>query len=594
MWLTTRGFSATAEDGKSGPQLRVTPAPCCRRSKRNGCLAINTQSGLWKCFGCGEKGNWVGLARRAGDPLPDPYEDALPVDMSAYDHIRSKLRRRVTGGHHAAVLTYCVGERLIRPETLDAWRVSTAGPEVLRFPIYAWQGAWVMATARMRRVLGREGASGALDWFEVKGGPTCLAMGNHLLGVEPLTWKAGRPSWALEWLDPSRHTPEAATRLESPFPAVRRVLVVEGQWDAMTAWQLGIPNVLSLPNGASAVDVANLLRYVPEDAEVWVGTDMDEAGDKAAEAFFAQLGGRARRLMLPVKDLNDWLKAKPDLTPEDVIATAEGRADRLGLSSHFVDMLGEDEDDGASEIITETPWPRLTRRLDGGFRAGHTTGVLAPSGVGKTTFANNIVCHAAERGVTCGVIQLESSRPEVRTKLRSQLVGWTEAADEKLKTLFKRILLADLEGKEVKWRQTIERFEEMARAGARLLVMDNWDYISHSHDDKLKAYAAFQEICKTWQAHGIVIWQPRKVDRATAVNSGDQKGMSQAFQDADVYLTMNKHGLARRIDVEKARVDETDEELSTLWLRYDATSKCLHETASQADIQTHTGGPEPL
>lgn len=585
MWLTTRRFSATPEEGRSGPQVRVQPAPCCRRTKRGGSLVISTATGLWKCFGCGAKGNWFGLTRLAGDPIPDPYEDAQPVDFRPFDAIRAKMRRPVTQAHHAAVLTYCVNERLIRPETLDAWRVSTKGPESLRWPLFAFVPCegWKLANARVRRVLNRGDEVG--DWFEVKGGPTSLAIGNHLLGVEPHSWGANKPSWAMEWLDPTRLTPEAAQRVGSPFPSVRRVLVVEGQWDAMTAWQLGIPNVLSLPNGAGNVDASGILRYVPDDTEVWVATDMDEAGDRAAEAFFAQLGGRCRRLMLPVKDLNQWLQdSAGTLTAEQVLSTAEGRPVEV-TPGDKIDLDDDGEEEVASEIITETPWPRLTRRLDGGFRAGQTTGLLAPSGVGKTTLVNNIIVHAAERGVTSGIVQLESLRSEVRAKLRAQVKGWTGLEEkEDLKPLFARIWLSPLEGKEVTWKQTIDAVEKFARDGAKLLVIDNWDFLGLSGRDMIQAYGAFQGVCRHWGAHGVVVWQPKKIDRHTLVNSGDQKGMSQLLQDADVYITMNRHGNARRLDVEKARVEESDEDLNTVWLKYSKESKCLTETTGQADL----------
>lgn len=578
----------------------MSPAPCCRRIKRGGPLAISPASGLWNCFACGAKGNWLGFTRKAGAPIADAYSDGPKIDTTVYDRLRAKMRRPVTGGQHPAVLAACLA-RGILPATLDAWRVSTLGPENLRWPIYAWEdGTWKQATARLRRVLGRddETKTGPADWFEVSGGPTCLAIGNHLLGVEPPLWSENRPPWAPEWLDPSRATPDAAARLGSPVPAVRRILAVEGQWDAMVAFQLGIPNALSLANGASHVDVAGLMRYVPEDAEVWIATDMDAAGEKAAEAFFAQLGGQCRRLTLPHKDLNDWLKAKPDLTAEDVFETVEGRKKKGDGKRVYLDISKPLPFEPKKEIVIETPWPRLTRRLAGGLRAGWTTGILAPSGSGKTTLASQIAVHAAQFAVKVGIVQLESQREEIIAKLKKQIEGWCRwDGDEELAVLQSCLKLSPLEGKEIRWEDTIEELNDMAAVeGCKLLIIDNWDFLACEGDGsrmKMKAYSAFQRICKENDAHGIVIWQPNKVDRGSVVNSGQQKGFAQALQDSDVYITMNKHGLCRRLDVEKARVDETAEDLSTIWLRYNPKTGCLDETDSHADLKPVDDMPPP-
>lgn len=600
-WLSRRkSYKASPENGKNGPQLRVSPTPCCGREKQGNAVTINTSTGLWCCFKCGRKGNWYGFTKLAGDPLPDPYEDATPIDLSIYDRIRARRRRPVTGGHHPALLDYCRGRGFTDP-TLDAWRVSTCGPEALRWPMMAVspRNEWVIANARIRRVIGRDDPTkGAADWFEVKGGPTALPMGAHLLGQEPASWGGNRPSWADEWLGPRPTPPGTETRTGEPNAhtisaplKINRVLITEGQWDAMTAYQLGIPNVLSLPNGNAHVDVSGLLRYVPDDAEVWLALDMDEAGDRSAEIFFSQLGSQARRLVLPTKDLNQWLKEWPQLTAEEVLATAEQEPAAVKPGGGVVSLLGKVKPT-ASEIIVETPWPRLTRRLGGGWRGGATTGFLAPSGSGKTTICNNILAHAAYRGVTAGVIQLEGLLDENIVKITDQTRGWINPdIEEDLEKYLAHLKMSDLIGKRVTLEQTLEAAEELIVShGARLIVMDNWDYITppdgHGHKLKAEAYAEFQEIMKRHRAHGIVVWQPLKVDRDRVINSGQQKGMSTALQDADVYMTVNKHGMARRLEVEKCRgVEESDDLESVIWLRYERERHSLFETDSQANLK---------
>lgn len=592
MAFLTRHANKLRVEGADQLEVRFNPSPCCARDKREGSTVVNTRSGLWNCHACGHGGNWFTLTRAFGDPLAadDRYENASPVDFSVYDKIRAKLRRPVTANHYPQLFAYCKS-RGFSETTLNAWRVSTQGERTLRWPIYAKdvKGAWQIVNARMRVCLGRDEHEGTKDWFETKGGPTELMIGNHLLDVDPV---------AIAQNDPANASTRAGGVSGTPQGS-KRILVTEGQWDAMTGFQLGIPNCLSLSHGGNHVNVSSMLRYIPEDWEVWLAVDMDKTGDRCAELFFAQLGPeRVARLMMPHKDLNAWLMAEPDLTAEKVLATAKGMtrlvtvgaAATVSSEPRFV-SIDEEEGEGdaaASPIVCQTPWDRLTRRLDGGLRAAQTTGLLAPSGIGKTTVVNQIAVHAAKQGVTVGIVSLESARGEVRSKLRDQLIGWTNYTGEAFKDTASRLLLSELEGKTVTWKQCIAEFKRMVKAGARLLIWDNPDYIMgaamSSNAVKLQAYAEFQNVCHLAAAHGIVVWQPLKIDRDAVINSGHQKGMSQALQDSDNYLNLNRFGRLRRIETEKARVDETIENLRYVWIKYDATTKCLNEIDHQADL----------
>jgi KaiC/GvpD/RAD55 family RecA-like ATPase len=523
------------------------------------------------------------LARAAGTPLDDPYEpddlwDALPVRQP-------KPRRPVTGGHYPELLTYCL-ERGFTMQTLDAWRVSTCGPKALRWPLFAWIGdGWKTINARIRRVIDRETEQTA-DWFEVKGGPK-TAIGNHLLGREPDAWKIKRPSWAREWIDkdkqPAKPTPEMPAFLNS----VSRIMITEGQWDAMTAWQLGIP-ALSLPNGAQAVHLQHLLRFIPDHCEVMLALDMDKAGQKAIEHFYALLGTNVKRLFLPHKDLNEWLKADPSLTADAVLDATkpQGTTKRLSLAEIEATQIVR------AEIIMPAPWSLLTARLDGGFRSSQVTSLLAPSGVGKTTVANEFIAHAALSSVKTGVIQLEGDRGEIISNLKSQVFGRAAGlhidADDAAQRL-RHIIVSSLEGKAVSVQQTVDDVKELAAEGCRFIVVDNWDYLTGDTEtgqrDKARAFAAVQMIAKHYRCHVLAVWQPRKVDRNKHVNSGEQKGLSTCLQDSDIYMTLNKHGLLRLLEVEKARVKEEENISSKIWLKYDTVLNCMNQIDSPAELR---------
>lgn len=605
MAFLSRHATKVTVEGASQLEARFDPSPCCKRDgarkKAAAATCINTQSGLWHCWSCGAVGNWFTLTRAFGEPLSweDRFVDlAPPVDFRVYDRVRGKMRRPVSGGHHPELLAYAMG-RGFSIATLDAWRVTTKGPATLRWPMFALEhGKWQIANARLRVCLGRAEAE-TKDWFEVRGGPVDLLIGYHLLGARPPNYEIphnDKPGCA-DGGDPKGEVGLSPKTLpELP----RRVLICEGQWDAMTAWELGIPNALSLPNGANNVAVASMLRYVPDDYEVWLALDMDAPGDRAAEMFFAQLGPeRVARLHLPFKDLNEWLLKEPDLTAERVLATAKGLTPTLAPRAvaareaskltHFVSIADEDEAGDADVVICQLPWERLTDLLGGGLRATQTTGILAPSGIGKTTVVNQIAVHAAKQEVTVGIISLESSRAAVRTKLRDQVRGWTHYIGEAFKAVCSRLLLSELEGSDVKWEDCLEELETMIAQGAKLIVWDNPDYqmprrASNPSAIKLEAYARFQQLCKRHGVHGIVVWQPNKIDRDKVINSGDQKGMAQALQDSDNYLNLNRIGNMRRIEVEKTRAEGALDGGRFCWIKYDPQTRCLTEQEHHASL----------
>lgn len=535
---------------------------------------MNTKSGLWKCFSCGKAGNWFTLSRAFGCPIEDRYEDYAPIDDRIYDKVRAKLRRPVTEGHHKALLAYC-RERGFTDETLNAWKVSTKGDKTLRWPIFSIvNGAWKIVNARCRVVIDRDKAH-TKDWFEVSGGPTGLLIGNHLLDLE-FDYKA------------ENREPE--------------VMIVEGQWDAMTAYQLGFRNVFSLPNGASHVDLGSMLRYVPEDWGILLAVDMDKSGDRAVQEVLTQVDPeRVRRCWLPKKDLNEWFMKVPTLTKENVLSTAKSMIDRpteLPEAPHeprgfsFLDIPKETQ---PSEPVAVAPWRRLVEMLGGGFYPSQTTGILAPSGVGKTTFVNEIAVYNAIIGYKVGLISVEGSREKLgRSILQTAMNGYPADMIENTPEVLQRNLnLSLLEGKDTKWQQCLTEFEFMYTKGIKFFILDNLDFImsrknlSTANSEKIEAYGALIDFAMRRKVHVVVVWQPKKIDRDAIVDSGMQKGMSQAYQDADNYLSLNRFKDLRRVELEKCRWsgDLVDERF--LWLKYDPKFCCLDE-------QLGTGGLSPV
>jgi hypothetical protein len=566
-WLNlhAKELRAMGSPTGKGSELRCRPSPCCGHDKQhNPALQVNDQTGMWRCFRCNTVGNWFTLTRAFGAPLAeqDRYaEDSLHINLSGVPKLKERARRPVTGGHYPDLLAYCQ-KRGIAPRTLDYWRVSTKGPNALRWPLYAWVGdKWEVVNCRIRIALNKDTAK-VHDWFEVKGGPTNLAIGNHLLDLSGDSGKF--------------------------------VMITEGQWDAMVAWQLGFKNVLSIPNGASHIDVQGYLRYIPSDWEVLIAMDMDGPGQTATEAFFAQLGPEnLGRVVMPHKDLNDWLLAKPDLCMQDVLDVTKGMGTRAVLEgesqrSGYVGLSLDDAEEAKPEPIAELPWPRSRRILP--LYPGQTTGMLAPSGVGKTTWCNQVAVWNAYNYVKVGVISLEGTRDAIKRKIAAPIKGMIPK--DKWADTLSNVMLSKLEGTNVTWEQCLSEFERMIAEGARLLILDNLDFITRDDNAlKSRAYAKLIDQATRNHVHTIVVWQPNKIDRSKVVNSGSQKGYSQTFQDADNYVNLNLFEDFVRLEIEKAREEGVERLNNKVWLVYNRDTRCFTE-CEEVHIAPQTANPD--
>jgi len=192
----------------------------------------------------------------------------------------------------------------------------------------------------------------------------------------------------------------------------RKIVVTEGEIDALSMAQVqGLKwAVVSVPGGAQGAPkhISKCLEYLSNFEEVVLMFDMDEPGQKAAQACAEVLGpGRCKIAHLPLKDANDMLlagrtdeliqamwNAKP-YQPEGVIAGA----DLLDL------VLSEDE----YLDVVPYPWPNLNLKTHG-LRRPEITTFTAGTGVGKSAIVRELAYHlGVVHKQNVGMIMLEET-----------------------------------------------------------------------------------------------------------------------------------------------------------------------------------------
>ena len=523
-----------------GEEIRFRKSPCCGDDdSKNPSIQINAKSGLWRCFRCQRVGNYFTLARLYGEEISDQWKDHeyQKPDIEIIRKFIQEKRRPAAGGHYPSLLEYCRDRGITEP-TLNAWRVSSKGPSALRFPIFdAIDGYWTIVNMKVRSI---DPNSKMKDWFDVKGGPTDLLIGNHLIDVN----------------------------------GPKRAVIFEGQWDAMTAYEMGMRNVFSLPAGASAANIAGLLRFIPEDWEIWLCSDMDEAGDRCAERFFASLpSDKLRRFKLPYKDLNDWYREDPFITEADLLKTLSGENhffledNGAAESSDFMAIDMDERVNSEDRIVASTPWEPLNEKIQGGFYRGQTTSVLGSSGGGKTAWVNQIAIHAASEETIVGLMSFEGSRDSLKMKIMDSVRGGVDPS--KFPLIKSRLLVSPLFGTQISETAVINETARMIRSGANLIIIDNLDFIcSNDFDAKGRLHKKLVQVALEKSIHIIFVWQPHKVDRNKWLTSGDQKGLSTCLQDSENYFVLNRNASGMCATVEKTRehgVDLSDDKVWFDW-----------------------------
>jgi KaiC/GvpD/RAD55 family RecA-like ATPase len=221
-----------------------------------------------------------------------------------------------------------------------------------------------------------------------------------------------------------------------------RKIAVCGNCDAMSLHQLkpGMP-VLSLPSGASNMDwIENDWLTLQRFERIWIGPDMDAAGEAAAKTMAKRLGlARCLRLhvLAPFKDWNEALcNAEPEaLNWETIKAVATSYDPKTLVSPSSLrnefdafSMRKKNERENNHFI-----WPSLPFQ----FRDGEMTLISGVPGDGKSAFAYQAHLHEMSIGRRVLVASFEIPPEEMLYELatmhyrhapdeseRADFIGW--------------------------------------------------------------------------------------------------------------------------------------------------------------------------
>lgn len=346
-------------------------------------------------------------------------------------------------------------------------------------------------------------------------------------------------------------------------PKCRTIAICEGEIDAMTLHQCGVP-ALSVNAGAGnhqwiESDWMRLERF----SEILVFFDSDEAGEKGAAEVIKRLGiDRCKVVKIPAKDANEWLQAGADGSDfwECIKSSKPQDPEELRQASDFFDRVkalfypegGADAD----------PCLSLDRDLDWfHFRRGELTVWTGYNGHGKSLMLSQVLLGLISQGERCMVFSGEMTPERQLKRLVKQATGLDRPTlqyiDAVGRWVHDRMWLFNVVGS-----STIDRLLQVfqyanRRYGIGHFVIDSLMMTDVPEDGPGSMSAqkdAIRKLCDFAKRQGVhihLVAHPRKgADESKGPGKLDVAGSSKITDGADNVFT-----------VWSARKDENDPEI---------------------------------
>ena len=195
------------------------------------------------------------------------------------------------------------------------------------------------------------------------------------------------------------------------------IVVTEGEFDAISAWQYGYQNVISIPNGANGIN--GWTKDIEGADKYYLCFDSDSAGQEGASKFSEKVGrARCYRVLPRFKDLNEYLQHEVGKEEVDLIfkdAKPMFDAPITDIASYIPKALEVLESPNANRGVS-TGWKSIDTYL-GGIRPSEVTVTSGITGHGKTTFALALISNLTKSNINSLIISPEMPEQDLLISL---------------------------------------------------------------------------------------------------------------------------------------------------------------------------------
>ena len=546
------------------------------------------KAGIWSDFATGAAGDLLDLwMARRGCTLVEAMDEAkqrlgvrdtMPERPQKSYTLPEKPRGKLATASAGRALEWLQG-RGLAPQTIDAFKVveQVRGDATYAlFPYFSEAGEYLNGKAR--------NIDNKKDMRQETGAMPCL-FGWHLID-----------------------------------PKLRTVAIAEGELDAMSLHQVGIP-ALSVNAGAGNHQwIENDWERLERFSEILVFFDCDEAGDKGAREIIQRLGPeRCKRVRMEngAKDANEYLQQGAEFADFDRLIQAAQPLDpeELRTAAHYIPQVVSlfYPDPGTQR----DPCLRIDKNLEWfEFRGGEVSVWTGINGHGKSLLLSQVQLGLMAQDEHFTVFSGEMKPSRLLKRAVKQATGvdrptraYIEAAGEWMRD---RFWLFDLQGT-AKLDRLLEVFTYAHRRyGCTQFVIDSLMMIDVPEDgpgamtaqkDAMRKMTSF---ARRLNVHLHLVAHPRKQrDESAAPNKMDVAGSGKITDGADNVFSV----WSAQKDEAKAAADDTepdgklelqkqrngDTQHMTQWLWFDKTTMQYRTQPRKYPLSffkfTQEGGP---
>ena len=339
--------------------------------------------------------------------------------------------------------------------------------------------------------------------------------------------------------------------------AKKAVLIVEGEFDLMSAWQSGINNVVSPASGKDSYGVwIEQLDNIPK---VFIAYDNDNAGRETAIKLSEKLGSeKCLEVKYPdgIKDANEFFQSKTKQDFLELITNAQPfyKYQFKGLGE-IINKLRTEKNDKLEtvfmpEVKIDKDWLLM---------------VSGKSNVGKTGYVLNIAQEFTKKGIPTLVMPFERGVDSVGRRFLEVMLDKTSAdmsnmTDEEWTNVIEECVELPLYFAVPKKDDVVDTILKSKRLfGTQVVIVDHLDYLVRQVQSNREAEIAntlqsLKRVAEENEIIMIIVTHIRKIESAGSQfkrkpNIEDLKGSSALYQDPEcvVMLSSENEGI---LDVE--------------------------------------------